>query len=155
MAKCKASCSLSVDVHRDCCQADRNGHTANYEEGIPHTLNRNPVIHIEAHAKGKDILGETHHCVCFNSLTTMGVDYIGYNSNDAELDSEVDHTQADDDRDWPRLSVCKALAIAEKATATKCSQKSKDWKTKFRLCDKELSANMFWLTFWSVDNVLP
>jgi hypothetical protein len=82
----------------------------------------------------------------------MRVDDIGNEANDAELDSEVDHAQADDDRDRPRLAVGKALAVAKKATAAKCSQKNEDWKTEFGFCNKEESAKMFYLIFWSVSS---
>ena len=105
MAKCQASCPLAIDVHGDGSHAECHSYTSNHKEGIPHALVLNPVVHIEAHAKGKDILGETHHRVCFNSLTTMRVNDIGYEANDAELDSEVDHAQTGDDRDRPGLAI--------------------------------------------------
>jgi hypothetical protein len=135
MAKCTASCPLSKHIHRDGGHADCHSYASNHKEGIPHTLGRNPVVNIEAHAEGEDILGETHHGVGFNSLTTMRIDYIGHDTNDAELDTQVNHPQADDNRNWPGLSICKALAPAEKPTDTKCSQKSKNWETKLRLCN--------------------
>ena len=128
--------SLPINIHWYCCQRDSNRCASNDIEGMFDTLRCNPVVCVESKSKCEKVLDQVHNSESFGRLLTMTVRHIGYYSSSTKLDTKIYDPQADDDRDWPRLAVRKALAVAKKATATKCSQKNEDWKTEFRLCDK-------------------
>ena len=71
-----APCSLSINIHGDCEQADTNRESTNREKHISRSLRCEPVIQIIHEPESKEVLDEIHGCECFASFLTMAVNNV-------------------------------------------------------------------------------
>lgn len=123
---------LSIDVHWNRGQSDRNRSTTNNIESLPYTLRSQPVVRVECHAEREHILDEVHDSKCFSTLFTMAVTDVCYYAGSAELYTQVDETHADDDWDRPGLLAVKRFAPGEEAGGGEDEICEHDGETKFR-----------------------
>lgn len=89
--------------------------TPNNEEAVPHSLDGDPVIAVECQSKGEKVLDKVHDGEGLGRLLPVTVDDVRDNAGRAELDTEVDEAEADDDRDGPRVVSVQGLSPGEKA----------------------------------------
>ena len=128
-----APCSLSINIHGDCEQANTNRESADGEEHISCSLSRDPVVQIIHKAESKEVLDKVHGCERFAGFLTMAVNNVRDDTCGAELDAKVDKAQANDHGDFPGGKSVGCLAPGEE---TRCGEEEvgyHDWKTEFGL----------------------
>jgi len=124
--------SLPPDVHWNRQQTDPNCNAPNREEHIPHALSGHPVVEILRQTESEHILDEVHRAECLACLVSVAVYNVGHDSGCAELDSEVDQAEADDDRNLPGVLGIGRLTPCEKSSGREDEVGDHDWESELR-----------------------
>lgn len=112
-------CHLAQNIHGHRQKSHSRRDTPNNEEAIPNTLGCNPVVAVECQSEGEEVLDKVHDREGLGCLLTVAVDYVRDDAGRAELDAQVDETEADNDGDGPRVLGVERLAPGEKADGCK------------------------------------
>lgn len=126
---------LTKDIHRDGRKHHRRRDAANNKEAVPHTLDHDPVIRVKGQAEGKHVLDKIHDGKGLGRLLAVAVDDVGHHAGRAELDAEVDQTQAHDDGHGPRVLGVEGLSPGEEADGCEDEVCGHDWEAELRLWD--------------------
>ncbi len=126
-------CSLSIDIHGDCKQADTNRESTDGEEHISRSLGCEPVVQIIHESESKEVLGEVHGRERFADFLTMAVNNVRDDTCGAELNAKVDQAEANDHGDFPGAESVGCLAPGKESRSGGKEVGYHDWKTEFGL----------------------
>jgi hypothetical protein len=104
---------LSVNVHGNGRKTSSQGQPTDNEKSLLDTLLGNPIVNVERQSERKGVLDEVHAGKCFGRLVTVGINDIGDDTSRSELNSEIDETETDYDRDRPWALICCRLTPSE------------------------------------------
>lgn len=123
---------LSINVHWNRSQSHRRSRATNDIEGLPNTLDRNPVIGVKSQTEREQVLDEVHDCESFSGLLAMAVADVCDDGGGSELDAQVDHSHADDNWNRPWVAAVEGLTPGEEAGGNEEEVCEHDWEAEFR-----------------------